>query len=78
VSAPFRSDAGWHIVQRLATRQGKGDQSKRDEMRQAIGRRKLEEEYGRFLREMRGDAFVEIRTANGEPAKETPAPASGT
>jgi peptidyl-prolyl cis-trans isomerase SurA len=78
VSAPFRSDAGWHIVQRLATRQGKGDQSKRDEMRQAIGRRKLEEEYGRFLREMRGDAFVEIRTANGEPVKETPAPASGT
>jgi peptidyl-prolyl cis-trans isomerase SurA len=78
VSVPFRSDAGWHIVQRLATRQGKGDQSKRDEMRQAIGRRKLEEEYGRFLREMRGDAFVEIRTANGEPVKETPAPASGT
>ena len=78
VSTPFRSDAGWHIVQRLATRQGKGDQSKRDEMRQAIGRRKLEEEYGRFLREMRGDAFVEIRTASGEPAKETPAPASGT
>ena len=78
VSAPFRSDAGWHIVQRIATRQGKGDQSKREEMRQAIGRRKLEEEYGRFLREMRGDAFVEIRTASGEPAKETPAPASGT
>jgi len=78
VSAPFRSDAGWHIVQRIATRQGKGDQSKRQEMREAIGRRKLEDEYGRFLREMRGDAFVEIRTANGEPAKETPAPASGT
>ncbi len=83
VSAPFRSDAGWHIVQRVATRQGKGDDSKRNQMREAIGRRKLEDEYGRFLREMRGDAFVEIRTASGapatsEPAKDASAPASGT
>ena len=85
VSAPFRSDAGWHIVQRIGTRQGKADESQRNQMRQAIGRRKLEDEYNRFLREMRGDAFVEIRTGQGnaepqpaEPAKDASAPASGT
>lgn len=81
VSAPFRSDAGWHIVQRIASRQGvAGDQNRRTQMREAIGRRKLEDEYNRFLREMRGEAFVEIRgeTADATPATATPAkPASG-
>ena len=80
VSKPFRSDAGWHIVQRVGTRQGKADQDRRSQMREAIGRRKLEDEYNRFLREMRGEAFVELRT--GQPATEAapatpPAPASG-
>jgi peptidyl-prolyl cis-trans isomerase SurA len=69
VSAPFRSDAGWHIVQRMASREraGGGDEAQRAQMRDAIGRRKLEEEYSRFLREMRGEAFVEIRSASGTP-----------
>jgi len=72
VSAPFRSDAGWHIVQRTGSRQrAGGDDNVRAQMREAIGRRKLEEEYNRFLREMRGEAFVEIR--NGATA----APAAG-
>ena len=72
VSAPFRSDAGWHIVQRTASRQrAGGDDNLRAQMREAIGRRKLEEDYNRFLREMRGEAFVEIR--NGATA----APAAG-
>ena len=31
-------------------------------MRETIGRRKLEDEYTRFLQEMRGDAFVDIRS----------------
>ena len=72
VSAPFRSDAGWHIVQRTGSRQrAGGDDNQRAQMREAIGRRKLEEDYNRFLREMRGEAFVEIR--NGTTA----APAAG-
>jgi peptidyl-prolyl cis-trans isomerase SurA len=82
VSAPFRSDAGWHIVQRTGSRQRSGgDDSQRAQMREAIGRRKLEEEYNRFLREMRGEAFVEIRGAAATPASATPAapatPANG-
>ena len=81
VSKPFRSDAGWHIVQRVGTRQGKADQSRKAQMREQIGRRKLEDEYNRFLREMRGEAYVEMRTqAAGEPAApaaQPQAPASG-
>jgi len=77
VSAPFRSDAGWHIVQRIGTRErAGGDESQRAQVRDMIGRRKLEEEYNRFLREMRGEAFVEIRTAAGTPEPAT-APAPG-
>ena len=62
VSKPFRTDAGYHIVQRVAMREGEADQSRKTQMREAIGRRKLEDEYARFLREMRGEAFVELRT----------------
>lgn len=79
VSAPFRSDAGVHILQRVASRQvaAGADQNSRTQIRETIGRRKLEDEYNRFLREMRGEAFVEFRnTADGTPA--TPAaPADG-
>jgi hypothetical protein len=42
-------------------------------MREAIGRRKLEDEYNRFLREMRGEAFVEIKDASAAAAPEAPA-----
>jgi peptidyl-prolyl cis-trans isomerase SurA len=66
VSKPFRTDAGYHIVQRVGMREGKGDQTRRAQMREQIGRRKLEDEYSRFLREMRGEAYVELRT--GQPA----------
>ena len=68
VSQPFRSDAGWHIVQRLETRQGKAsDENRRAQIRESIGQRKLEDEWNRFLREMRGEAFIDIRNG-GTPA----------
>ncbi len=74
VSAPFRSEAGWHVVQRTGSRQSDvGDQNRRAQMRETIGRRKLEDEYNRFLREMRGEAYVEIRNQNADAT----APANG-
>ncbi|HVQ32420.1 MAG TPA: peptidylprolyl isomerase [Lysobacter sp.] len=73
VSKPFKSEAGWHIVQRVGVRQGKADKSQRSAMREAIGRRKLEDEYSRFLREMRGEAFVEFRN---QPTEAPAAPAT--
>ena len=78
MSAPFKTQAGWHIVQRVAQRQANtGDENRRAQVRETIGQRKLEEEWTRFLREMRGEAFVDVRSAAGAPAA-NPAPAATT
>ena len=62
VSQPFRTQAGWHIVQRMATRQSAGnDNNQRAQAREAIGQRKLEDEWDRYVRELRGEAYVSIR-----------------
>ena len=77
VTAPFRTDAGWHIVQRVATRQTDvTDDNKRAQIRDQIGRRKLDDEYNRYLQELRGDAYVSFRT--GDRAEGTAEPAAGT
>lgn len=71
VSAPFRTDAGWHIVQRVGSRQTDvTDQNRRAQVRETIGRRKAEDEYNRFLQELRGEAYVSFRT--GDRAEATP------
>ncbi|HSD16948.1 MAG TPA: peptidylprolyl isomerase [Thermomonas sp.] len=75
-SAPFKTEAGWVIVQRIGSRQvAAADENQRAQIRETIGRRKLEEEWDRFLREMRGEAFVDVRDEKAE-APATP-PASG-
>ncbi|WP_343226410.1 peptidylprolyl isomerase [Luteimonas sp. S4-F44] len=62
VSQPFRTQAGWHIVQRMASRQSAGnDNNRRAQAREAIGQRKLEDEWDRYVREMRGEAYVSVR-----------------
>ena len=75
VSAPFRTEAGWHIAQRLGTREVSAnvDQSRRAQVGETIGRRKLEDEWNRFLRELRGEAYVDLRLGNAEAT----APATG-
>lgn len=73
VSQPFRTDAGWHIVQRVATRQTDvTTDNQRAQVRETIGRRKLEDEYNRFLQELRGEAYVSFRT--GDRAENTATP----
>jgi peptidyl-prolyl cis-trans isomerase SurA len=75
VSAPFRSEAGWHIVERIGSRQTDvNEQNRRAQVSDTIGRRKLEDEWNRFLREIRGEAFVDIRTgaAATQPADAVP------
>ena len=72
VSAPFKTQAGWHIVQREGTRQANlTDETRRASVRESIGQRKLEEEWNRYLREMRGEAYVDIRAGAGaaKPAR---------
>jgi peptidyl-prolyl cis-trans isomerase SurA len=61
ISKPFRSEAGWHILERLGTRQS--DQTveiARNEARQAIGNRKAEQAYDDYLRDIRANAYVHI------------------
>ena len=85
VSQPFRTDAGWHIVQVVGRREtDMGNQNERAQVRETIGRRKLEEEYNRFLQEQRGEAYVSFRVGDRaddkatatSPAEPQPAPAA--
>lgn len=60
ISEPFRTDLGWHIMKREGERQtDRSEQFVRDQAREAIFRRKAEEEYDNFLRQMRAEAYVE-------------------
>jgi len=58
------------------------DDTRRAQVREMIGQRKLEDEWERYLREMRGEAYVSIRTgANAENPDDfystEPAPSTG-
>ncbi len=71
ISQPFRTDAGWHVIERVGMRQSDvTDENRRAQVRDTIGRRKLEEEYERHLQELRGEAYVVFRT--GDRAETTP------
>jgi peptidyl-prolyl cis-trans isomerase SurA len=62
VSEPFQTEAGWHIMQRLETREvDKTKEYERDLARDAIRNRKAEEEYDTFLRQIRAEAYIENR-----------------
>jgi peptidyl-prolyl cis-trans isomerase SurA len=69
VSTPFRTEAGWHITQRVGSRQTDvTNANQRAQVRETIGRRKLEDEYNRFLQELRGEAYVDFRTGENAAA----------
>ncbi len=62
VSAPFRSEFGWHILEVLDRRTYDGtDEVKRARARDAILHRKREEAYQEWLRRLRDEAYVEMR-----------------
>lgn len=62
LSQPFQSDVGWHIILRLGTReQDVTEENRRNQAREIISQRKAEEEFERFLRQLRSEAFVESR-----------------
>ncbi|MGQ0801763.1 MAG: peptidylprolyl isomerase [Pseudomarimonas sp.] len=61
-SKPFSSEAGYHILQRLGSRvQDVTVESERNRARETIAKRKSEEEFERFIRQMRDESFVETR-----------------
>ena len=77
ISQPFQSEAGWHILERLGTRQSdRTDELSRNQARQAIGNRKAEQVYDDYLREMRSGAYVnilvpELRDPNEQQGKKS-------
>ncbi len=61
VSQPFQTEAGWHVLERLGTRQSdQTEEIERDQARQAIGNRKAEQAYDDYLRDLRSNAYIEI------------------
>jgi len=62
LKGPFRSQFGWHILQVEDRRERDiGGQLKEAEARQAVYRRKFEDELQLWLREIRDEAFVEVK-----------------
>lgn len=75
ISQPFQTEAGWHIVQLVDTRStDKSGQLQRDQAKNALFQRKAEDEYQAFLRQIRSEAYVDIRLpgANASSAEATP------
>ncbi len=64
VTRPFRSRFGWHILEVQERRdQDVSDQVRRSEAQQALYRRKYETELQNWLREIRDEAYVEIKNS---------------
>ncbi|WP_447553766.1 peptidylprolyl isomerase [Vreelandella sp. EE22] len=62
ISAPVRSQFGYHIIEVLdRRRQDVTDESRREQVRQAIFQRRANEELQNWQREIREQAFVDIR-----------------
>lgn len=60
VSAPIRTEFGWHLIEVLDRReQDLTELVQRNRARNAILKRKLEEETDRWLRQLRDEAFIE-------------------
>lgn len=64
LSPVMKGEAGYMMIKRLGKRsQDANAENKRQQAREKIGQRKAEEEYERFLRQLRSEAFVESRLA---------------
>ncbi len=62
ISEPFQTEIGWHILQRLETRtEDRTAEVEKDKARQMLGARKADEEYEGFLRQIRSEAYIDIR-----------------
>lgn len=62
ISQPFKTPFGWHLVQVLERREQEGgDELMRLKAREALQRRKAEEAVDDWLRQLRDEAYVEIR-----------------
>ncbi|MCX7553302.1 peptidylprolyl isomerase [Marinicella sp. S1101] len=62
VSNPFQTDVGWHIIKFLGKKEADvTTEFRREQASNAIRQRKVEEEIESWIRQIRGEAFVDIR-----------------
>ncbi len=62
LSEPFQTEQGWHIAEVLERRQQLAvDATQRNQVREALMRRKAEEEWELWLRQLRDRSYIEIR-----------------
>ena len=62
ISAPFRSQYGWHIVLVDGRRQqDMSDDMRRNMARNFLHQRKFQEELQAWLQKIRGEAYVDIK-----------------
>ncbi|MCP5195905.1 MAG: peptidylprolyl isomerase [Gammaproteobacteria bacterium] len=73
ISAPFKTQFGWHIVQVLDRRQVQASTTdmERAQVREALFRRRSDEEWEQWLRRLRDEAYVEIRLRPTQSAATT-------
>jgi peptidyl-prolyl cis-trans isomerase SurA len=74
ISQPFRTETGWHILQLVDTRStDKSGEMQRDQAKNMLFQRKAEDEYESFLRQIRSEAYVEIRLPGANSTSDTTA-----
>jgi peptidyl-prolyl cis-trans isomerase SurA len=68
ISAPFRSQFGWHILEVLERRtRDVTEETRRARARGAVQQRRAAEEYDTWLRRLRAEAYIEYRIDGDDP-----------
>lgn len=68
ISAPFRSQFGWHILEVMERRtRDVTEETRRARARGAVQQRRAAEEYDTWLRRLRAEAYIEYRVDGDNP-----------